>query len=240
MVQDPHQRRATVAGEEIVLTGSEVVLIPLTRSHCSTLERVAGEFAQKKPEYPFSFVPLTAADVRSYVDAALHQREAGERYPFAVQWNRTIVGSTSYAALDFWTWPEESAQMRRRGPDAVEIGATWIAPSAQRTRCNTESKFLLLIRTFEDWKVHRVTLKTDERNSRSRRAIERIGANSRVCAGSTWSAAMERREIRPITRSSQVNGPRLNPGWSTCLRNMAADRCGETSISKCSPACSRR
>lgn len=61
MVQDPHQRRAIVAGEEIVLTGSEVVLIPLTRSHCSPLERVAGEFAQKKSEYPFSFVPLTAA-----------------------------------------------------------------------------------------------------------------------------------------------------------------------------------
>jgi len=176
MEQDPRQRRTIVAGEEIVLTGSEVVLIPLTRSHCSPLERVAGEFAQKKSEYPFSFVPLTAAEVRSYVDAALHQRQAGERYPFAVQWNGTIVGSTSYATLDFWTWPEESAQMRRRGPDAVEIGATWIAPSAQRTRCNTESKFLLLIRAFENWKVHRVTLKTDERNNRSRRAIERIGA----------------------------------------------------------------
>ena len=65
MVQDPRQRRATVAGEEIVLTGSEVVLIPLTRSHCSPLERVAGEFAQKTSEYPFSFVPLTAAEVRS-------------------------------------------------------------------------------------------------------------------------------------------------------------------------------
>ena len=176
MEQDPHQRRAIVAGEEIVLTGSEVVLIPLTRSHCSLLERVAGEFAQKKSEYSFSFVPLTAGEVRSYVGAALHQREAGERYPFAVQWNGTIVGSTSYATLDFWTWPEESAQLRRRGPDAVEIGATWIAPSAQRTRCNTESKFLLLTRAFEDWKVHRVTLKTDERNNRSRRAIERIGA----------------------------------------------------------------
>jgi hypothetical protein len=49
MEQDPHQRRTIVAGEEIVLTGSEVVLIPLTRSHCSPLERVAGEFAQKLP-----------------------------------------------------------------------------------------------------------------------------------------------------------------------------------------------
>ena len=176
MVQDPHQRKMIVAGEEIVLTGSEVVLVPLALSHCSALEKVANEFAQKRSDYPFSFVPLTAAEVRSYVDTALRQREAGERYPFAVQWKGTIVGSTSYAALEFWTWPEESAQMRRRGPDAVEIGNTWYAPSAQRTRCNTESKFLLLIRAFEDWKVHRVTLKTDERNNRSRRAIERIGA----------------------------------------------------------------
>ena len=176
MQQDPHQRKAIVVREEIVLTGSEVVLVPLALSHCSALERVADEFAQKRSDYPFSFVPLTPAEVRSYVDTALLQRGAGERYPFAVQWKGTVVGSTSYSTLEFWTWPEESAQMRRRGPDAVEIGNTWYAPSAQRTRCNTESKFLLLRRAFDGWQVHRVMLKTDERNNRSRRAIERIGA----------------------------------------------------------------
>src|SRR5260370_7365575 len=132
MEQDPHQRRTIVAGEEIVLTGSEVVLIPLTPSHCSPLERVPGEFAQKKSEYPFSFVPLTAAEVRSYVDAALHQRQAGERYPFAVQWNGTIVGPTSYATLDFWTCPQESAQMRRRGPDPLKLAAPCITPPPPR------------------------------------------------------------------------------------------------------------
>jgi hypothetical protein len=34
----------------------------------------------------------------------------------------------------------------------------------------------LLHHAFESWKVHRVTLKTDARSTRSRRAIERLGA----------------------------------------------------------------
>ncbi len=58
----------------------------------------------------------------------------------------------------------------------VEIGSTWLAVSAQRTWCNTEAKYLLLSHALDVWKVHRVALKTDERNARSRRAIERLGA----------------------------------------------------------------
>jgi RimJ/RimL family protein N-acetyltransferase len=34
----------------------------------------------------------------------------------------------------------------------------------------------MLTHAFDVWGVHRVALKTDERNARSRRAIERLGA----------------------------------------------------------------
>jgi RimJ/RimL family protein N-acetyltransferase len=34
----------------------------------------------------------------------------------------------------------------------------------------------MLGRAFDEWRVHRVMLKTDERNARSRNAIERLGA----------------------------------------------------------------
>jgi RimJ/RimL family protein N-acetyltransferase len=61
-------------------------------------------------------------------------------------------------------------------PSAVEIGATWLSRAAQQTRCNTESKFLRLSYAFEQWRVARVSFKTDERNVHSRGAIERIGA----------------------------------------------------------------
>jgi RimJ/RimL family protein N-acetyltransferase len=58
----------------------------------------------------------------------------------------------------------------------VEIGGTWLAPSAQRTAINTEAKLLMLTHAFETWRVHRVSLKTDARNARSRAAILRLGA----------------------------------------------------------------
>ena len=58
----------------------------------------------------------------------------------------------------------------------LEIGHTWLARRAWRTRVNTECKYLLLRHAFETLRVMRVQLKTDQRNARSRAAIERIGA----------------------------------------------------------------
>ena len=63
-----------------------------------------------------------------------------------------------------------------RPPSVCEIGGTWYAASVQRTIVNTEAKLLLLTHAFENWRVLRVTLKTDSRNERSRVAILRIGA----------------------------------------------------------------
>jgi RimJ/RimL family protein N-acetyltransferase len=57
----------------------------------------------------------------------------------------------------------------------VEIGWTWVAPSHQRTATNTEAKLLQLSYAFDDLGATRVALKTDGRNERSQRAIERIG-----------------------------------------------------------------
>src|SRR5437870_7430783 len=87
-----------------------------------------------------------------------------------------VVGGTSYLDVQQWRWPPGSPLQRTDRPDAVEIGATWLAASAQRTRCNTEAKHLLLSHAFDVWQVHRLSLKTDERNAGSRRAIERLGA----------------------------------------------------------------
>ena len=85
-----------------------------------------------------------------------------------------VVGGTSYLDLQQWRWPPGSPLQRTDRPDALKIGATWLSASAQR--CNTEAKYLMLSHAFDVWLVHRVALKTDERNSRSRQAIERLGA----------------------------------------------------------------
>jgi RimJ/RimL family protein N-acetyltransferase len=59
---------------------------------------------------------------------------------------------------------------------ALEIGGTWYGKAFRRTVINTESKFLLLRHAFEVLGCIRVQIKTDVRNERSQRAIERIGA----------------------------------------------------------------
>jgi RimJ/RimL family protein N-acetyltransferase len=58
----------------------------------------------------------------------------------------------------------------------LEVGATWIAPAHQGTAVNPESKYLLLRHAFGDQGALRVQIKTDIRNTQSRRAIEKLGA----------------------------------------------------------------
>jgi N-acetyltransferase len=58
----------------------------------------------------------------------------------------------------------------------LEIGGTWLIPETWRTPINTECKYLLLRYAFETLGCLRVQLKTDARNVRSQRAIERLGA----------------------------------------------------------------
>jgi RimJ/RimL family protein N-acetyltransferase len=74
-----------------------------------------------------------------------------------------ILGSTRFYAL--------SKQNRN-----LEIGYTWIDPSVWRSAVNTECKYLLLRHAFDALGCLRVALRTDSRNQRSQRAIERLGA----------------------------------------------------------------
>jgi RimJ/RimL family protein N-acetyltransferase len=89
-----------------------------------------------------------------------------------------VVGATRLMSIERWAWPEGNANARP--VDAVEIGGTWLAASAQRSPINTEAKYLQLCHAFEVWRVHRLVLITDERNARSRAAIERIGGQLEV------------------------------------------------------------
>jgi RimJ/RimL family protein N-acetyltransferase len=51
-----------------------------------------------------------------------------------------------------------------------------VAPAFQRTAINTEAKLLLLGHAFDELGALRLQFKTDARNVRSQRALERIGA----------------------------------------------------------------
>jgi len=145
------------------LVGRHVTMEPLGLEHVAGL--VAAATAEGRDSFRWTSVPGDAAAMRAYVEEAL----ALDHVPFATVAGGRVVGSTRFGNLERWKRGEDRI-------DAVEIGWTWLTPSAQRTVVNTEAKLLMLGHAFESWRVHRVTLKTDARNARSRAAIERLGA----------------------------------------------------------------
>lgn len=155
------------------LTGRDVTLRPLSIDDVPALALAAQE---SREHYRFNPVPHGIEQATEHVTRALTQYDNGERMPFTIVFLDRVVGTTSYGNLEIWRLPSGSSLQRHGAPDAVEIGYTWLAHSAQRTRCNTEAKYLLLRHAFDTWQVHRVSLRTDERNDRSRNAIERLGA----------------------------------------------------------------
>jgi N-acetyltransferase len=148
--------------DPVTLTGKTVRLEPLREDHAPDLFE-----ASRDPEIwqhlPTDW-PQTLDDMRDFYRNAFRLQRSGERVPFAVIDIATgkAIGTTSYLHID---------EANRN----VEIGWTWYGRAHWRTSVNTQCKYLLLKRAFEDLGCIRVQLTTDELNTRSRAAIERIG-----------------------------------------------------------------
>ncbi|MFT7835568.1 GNAT family protein [Saccharothrix sp. BKS2] len=143
-----------------LLIGDHVRLEPLDLHH------VEGLHAAGRDPDTWTWMntpqPRDLDDTRAYVERALADPD---RLAWAQVDPRTgeVAGTTSYYEID----------PRHRG---LYIGHTWIGTRWQRTALNTNAKFLLLRRAFEELGAHRVGWHTDLRNERSQRAVERLGA----------------------------------------------------------------
>jgi RimJ/RimL family protein N-acetyltransferase len=82
---------------------------------------------------------------------------------FAHFFDGAIVGHSSYLNLR----PEDRV---------LEIGNTWVTPSAWGSGANTAAKYLLLKHAFEDEGYLRVEFKTDASNERARAALASLPA----------------------------------------------------------------
>lgn len=149
--------------EPVVLSGKHVRMEPLSETHIPGLSLVGND--------PQIWHYMLYGDVTSeekmaaWVLDILARKAAGTDLPFAVRHlgSGSLAGATRY--LDI-----------RPGHHGLEIGGTWFGTKFQRTMVNTESKYLLLKHAFETLGCIRVQFKADERNERSLKAIERIGA----------------------------------------------------------------
>lgn len=149
--------------EPVELLGELVVIEPLSAEHAAGLSVAADS------EEVFAWLPYPRpADLdgaRAWIADALADRDADRRLPFTVldAGDRSVIGSTSY-----WDFDAHNAH--------VEIGSTWLSRSSWGTGRNAEAKLLLMTHAFETLGLERVAFRTDIRNERSQRAIERLGA----------------------------------------------------------------
>ena len=146
----------------VILEGDGVRLEPMALDHEPDLRRAAadGELWRLR----ITSVP-EPDQTRGYIETALADQAKGIRQPFVVRelGSGAIVGSTSYHDI--------VASSRR-----VEIGYTWYASKWQRTFLNSACKWLLLEHAFGTLNCSVVGWRTDNLNTRSQAAIERLGA----------------------------------------------------------------
>lgn len=156
-----------MAGLEVVrpitLEGQFVRLEPLDLQHERGLTAV-GLDEDIWRHMPYGEVKAPE-DMHRWVSSVLTLAESAGDVPFAVVHRASgrIAGATRYMDI-------------RPAHRGLEIGGTWYGAEFRRTAVNTECKYLMLRHAFEAMGCIRVQFKTDLRNERSQRALERIGA----------------------------------------------------------------
>jgi RimJ/RimL family protein N-acetyltransferase len=145
-----------------VLAGAIVRLEPLGPHHADALFDASRDPAiwRWMRSYPASRQSFDA-----WFEEALRASADREEFAFATVrvTDDVPIGSTRFLALR----PQDLG---------LEIGWTWLNPSAWRTGANVEAKLLQLAYAFEELGCIRVELKTHAENQRSRDAMTAMGA----------------------------------------------------------------
>ncbi len=146
------------------LQGSIVRLEPIREEHRAPL--LAASTDPATWEWIDRRVPGDGAAFSRWFDDRLAGREAQGEWPLitVLRADERVIGSSSYLSPR----PEH---------DGVEIGWTWLHPTAWRSGANRDAKLRMMENAFETMGAIRVEFKTDARNERSRAALTALGAD---------------------------------------------------------------
>jgi RimJ/RimL family protein N-acetyltransferase len=149
--------------QPLTLVGSFVRLEPLAEAHIPDLAEAGRDESIWK--YMRYGQVTNLEKMRCFVLQLLEWQQRGTDLPF------TVIHLQAGKAIGMTRYMNIEPHNRN-----LEIGGTWYAPVFQGSGVNAESKFLLLRHAFESLGCLRVQFRTDVRNLRSQRAIERLGA----------------------------------------------------------------
>lgn len=144
------------------LENNRVKLSLLDLSNYQHLETIA----QEKDLIFYSPSDISTPEkLRDYVQVAVDRYYHKTVIPFIVydKTKKAYAGSTRFGLIN---WKNK----------VLHIGWTWIGHGFQGTGLNANMKFLMLQYAFETLEFEKVEFRIDERNNKSRRAVEKLGA----------------------------------------------------------------
>lgn len=149
----------------VVLDGRFVRLEPLDPgAHAADLFAAGGGDEEVWRWMPTP-APRTEAELQDVAADVAASALAGGGLAF------TVVEKASGRAVGWTGYHDVSTRDER-----LEIGWTWYGRAHWGTAVNAESKLLLMTHAFEDLGIGRICWKTDHLNTRSQKAIARLGA----------------------------------------------------------------
>ncbi|MEP1034493.1 GNAT family protein [Ekhidna sp.] len=146
----------------VTLEDQKIELIPITSDHIKEMRNLSSD----SDIWTWYTEDLTNPDALEKWMTQRHlETKKGAKMTYSVRLKSTneIIGATSYGNID---WEEKG----------IEIGWTWLGRKHIGSGINKHMKFLMLRHAFETMDIERLELRTDEKNLRSRRAMEKIGA----------------------------------------------------------------
>ena len=144
-----------------VLENERVKLTVLNLDNYKVLEPIA----QEKDLIFYSPSDIsTPIKLKDYVKTALEGYKDNSVLPFLIydKLKQNYAGSSRFGHID-------------HNHKTLHIGWTWIGHDFQGTGLNVNIKFLMLQYTFETLKFEKVEFRIDERNLKSRKAVEKLG-----------------------------------------------------------------
>nr|WP_321224360.1 GNAT family protein [uncultured Psychroserpens sp.] len=145
------------------LENERVLLTPLTIENYKELITIAQE---KDLIYYSPSIISTKETLREYVKVALKGLDNKATLPFIIydKQQKKFAGSTRFGLIN---WKNK----------VLHIGWTWIGHEFQGTGLNAHVKFLMLSYAFETLMFEKVEFRIDQRNEKSKKAVEKLGAS---------------------------------------------------------------
>ena len=147
--------------EPITLENDYVKLSLLTLENYQELFPIASQ--EKLIQYSPSDIE-TPESLKYYVEIALKQQLLNQSIPFIIydKKTETYAGCTRFMNIN---WQHK----------VLEIGSTWIGREFHGSGLNRQMKELMLNYAFDEMGFEKIEFRIDERNIRSRRAVEKLG-----------------------------------------------------------------